>query len=226
MTVARRWMESYENQTGERPSFTAYIVNCLGEAIKTNDHLHAYLNWRKQLVIYEEVSIGAMIEIEREGSRVPMPFMFKKVNQKDYLEINEELRTAQRNPQDTQAANSIPILLAMPWLVRRMVYWMINRIPQWFRAYSSPVLVTAVGMFGSGSGWGIPKSSQTLTVTLGGITRKPAVHDGEIVIREILNMTISVNHDIVDGAPAARFASNLTALIEAGYGLGTLNQEV
>jgi hypothetical protein len=32
-------------------------------------------------------------------------------------------------------------------------------------------------------------------------------------------MTISFDHDIIDGAPAARFAERLKELIESGYGL-------
>jgi hypothetical protein len=32
-------------------------------------------------------------------------------------------------------------------------------------------------------------------------------------------MTISVNHDIIDGAPAARFTQRLKELIESGYAL-------
>ncbi len=35
-------------------------------------------------------------------------------------------------------------------------------------------------------------------------------------------MTLSFDHDIVDGAPAARFARRLKELIESGYGLGDL----
>jgi pyruvate/2-oxoglutarate dehydrogenase complex dihydrolipoamide acyltransferase (E2) component len=225
VTTARERMESYEQKTGEQPSFTAFIVKCLGDAIKIDDQLHAYLNWRGKLVIYEDVSIGAMIEIERDGTKVPMPYMFREVNLKDYLTLHEELRSAQRKPLDTQAGRSTPALLAAPGLIRRIVYWVINRVPQSFRPYSSPVLVTAVGMFGSGSGWGIPNPSQTLTVTLGGISAKPAIFEGEIRIREILNLTLSMNHDIVDGAPAARFASNLTQLIEAAHGLEALNLE-
>jgi pyruvate/2-oxoglutarate dehydrogenase complex dihydrolipoamide acyltransferase (E2) component len=225
VTAARRRMKSYENQTGDRPSFTAFVVNCLGEAIKTDDHLHAYLNWRGKLVIYEDVSIGTMIETVRDGIRAPMPYMFKEVNRKNYLTIHEELRAVQRNPLDTQAGRSTPTLLAVPGFIRRIVYWVINRVPQTFRTYSSPVLVTAVGMFGSGGGWGIPRPSQTLTVTLGGITAKPAVFEGEIRIRDILNLTLSINHDIVDGAPAARFSNELTKLIEVGYGLEALNLE-
>ena len=43
--------------------------------------------------------------------------------------------------------------------------------------------------------------------------------DGQIAIREYFSMTISFDHSIVDGAPAARFTGRLKELIESGYGL-------
>ena len=43
--------------------------------------------------------------------------------------------------------------------------------------------------------------------------------DGQIAIRDYLSLTISFDHDIIDGAPAARFTQRLKELIESGYGL-------
>jgi pyruvate/2-oxoglutarate dehydrogenase complex dihydrolipoamide acyltransferase (E2) component len=74
-------------------------------------------------------------------------------------------------------------------------------------------------MFGSGGGWGLALNSHTLAVTLGGIAEKPAVVDGQIVPRDLLSVTLSFDHDLVDGAPAARFARRFSELIEIGYGL-------
>jgi hypothetical protein len=54
---------------------------------------------------------------------------------------------------------------------------------------------------------------------VGGIGEKQVVVDGHAVVREYLSLTISVDHDIVDGAPAARFTRRLKELIESGYGL-------
>ena len=53
-----------------------------------------------------------------------------------------------------------------------------------------------------------------LGVTVGGIAQKPGVYEGEITIREYLHLTISFNHDVVDGAPAARFTQGLVEMIE------------
>jgi pyruvate/2-oxoglutarate dehydrogenase complex dihydrolipoamide acyltransferase (E2) component len=58
-----------------------------------------------------------------------------------------------------------------------------------------------------------------LGITLGGVAEKPAVVDGQIEVREYLSRTVSFDHDIVDGAPAARFTQRFKELIEAGYGL-------
>ena len=74
-------------------------------------------------------------------------------------------------------------------------------------------------MFGKGAGWGIPITQHTLDLTLGGIAEKPGVVDGQITIREYLSMTLSFDHTIIDGAPAARFTTRLKELIESGYGL-------
>ena len=83
----------------------------------------------------------------------------------------------------------------------------------------STVGISAVGMFGKSAGWGIPINDHTLDLTLGGIAEKPGVVDGHIAIREYLCMTLSFNHDLIDGAPAARFTERLKDLIESGYGL-------
>ncbi len=79
--------------------------------------------------------------------------------------------------------------------------------------------ITAVGMFGKGAGWGIPPALPTLMMTVGGIGEKPGVVDGHIAIRKYLSLTISFDHEIIDGAPAARFTERLKELIESGYGL-------
>jgi pyruvate/2-oxoglutarate dehydrogenase complex dihydrolipoamide acyltransferase (E2) component len=45
------------------------------------------------------------------------------------------------------------------------------------------------------------------------------VVDGRIEVRQMLDLTISFDHDVVDGAGAARFANTLKGLIENGTGL-------
>jgi pyruvate/2-oxoglutarate dehydrogenase complex dihydrolipoamide acyltransferase (E2) component len=62
-------------------------------------------------------------------------------------------------------------------------------------------------------------SSETLTVTIGGIALKPRLVEGHIQEREFLSLTVSFDHDIVDGGPAARFAHQFKELLVSGYGI-------
>ena len=112
---------------------------------------------------------------------------------------------------------SLPTLMLV--FIWRLLWWMICRYPRLQKKYGGTVGITAVGMFGRGSGWGIPTAAHTLDITLGGIGEKAVRVDDQLEFREYLSMTISVDHDIIDGAPATRFALRLKELIESGYGL-------
>jgi pyruvate/2-oxoglutarate dehydrogenase complex dihydrolipoamide acyltransferase (E2) component len=78
-------------------------------------------------------------------------------------------------------------------------------------------------MFGTGGGWGLPVPAHSLQITLGGIAEKPGVVNHQIAIREYLSVTISLDHDVVDGAPAARFTQCFKELVEHGAGLEHLS---
>ena len=91
--------------------------------------------------------------------------------------------------------------------------------PRWFKRFGGTVGMSSIGMFGPGGGWGIPIAPPTLMITIGGITTKPRYVTAQLQPRQLLDLTISVDHDIVDGAPAARFARRLAELVEQTNGL-------
>ena len=87
------------------------------------------------------------------------------------------------------------------------------------------VELNAIGMFGRRGGWGMHLPFHTLSIVVGGIARKPGVVAERIEIRDSLSLTINFDHDMIDGAPAARFTQQLSDLIESGYGLDDLMAE-
>ena len=91
----------------------------------------------------------------------------------------------------------------------------LRRSPQWLKSTAGTTLVTSVGMFGPGAGWAIGiLPLHTLCLTVGSVTVKPGVVDGRVEPRTFLAVTASVDHDIVDGAPAARFVRRLREIVE------------
>ena len=224
VTDAREYIREHERKTGEKLSFTAFIICCLSKAIEEHPHVHAYRDWRNRLVIYKDINITSMFEVEFPVKKTPMPHIFRTTNRKSFLQIHNELRTIQKKPHASEESKFMRWFLFLPAFLRRGFYWVVMRFPQRFRDNSSPVMVTAVGMFGNGGGWAITMPNFTLNIVVGGILKKPGVYKGEIVIREYLDMTVSIDHHVVDGAPAARFVQSLRTLLEAGYSLIDLEE--
>ncbi len=148
-----------------------------------------------------------------------MPSRIKAANRKTVREIHQEIRAAQ--VQDVEKV--VKWLQFLPALLFRPFFWGFSwigrRYPQVWKKFVGTVGITAVGMFGKGAGWGIPPALPTLMMTVGGIGEKPVLVDGQIALRDSLSLTISFDHDMIDGAPAARFTERLKDLIESGYGL-------
>ncbi len=185
--------------------------------MKQHPHAHAYRDWRNRLVIYDDINITSLFEAKFDGKKAPLPHVFRATNHKSYMQIHRELREVQTKPHASQGSNFMRWFLYLPAFLRRFFYWVVMRFPQRFRDRSSPVMVTAVGMFGTGGGYAITMPNFTLTIAVGGISEKPGVHQGEIAIREYLDLTVSIDHDVVDGAPAARFVQSFRSLLEAAY---------
>lgn len=65
--------------------------------------------------------------------------------------------------------------------------------------------ITNLGMYGIDAFTPIINLPQVAILGVGRIVEKPAVHDGQIAIRSLMTLSLTFDHRIVDGAPAAAF---------------------
>lgn len=225
VTRPRALLREHKEQTGESLSFTAFVLHCVGAAVAEDRLVHALCDWRGRLVLFEDVDVNTIVEVEIEGRRFPLAHVVRAANRRSVRDIHEEIRAVQANQDRQRSERNVRLLRAytrLPGPVRRLAYRAAALNPHWQKRIGGTVSVTAVGMFGQGGGWGIPIPLYTLNLTLGGIAWKPAVVDGQIVPREMLSVTLSFDHDVVDGAPAARFAARLRRLVEGAEGLASV----
>ncbi len=220
VTRARQSIRDHKANTGEALSFTAFLIACLGKAVDEHKAVQAYRKGSKHLVLFDEVDVETQIERETAGHEQNITYIIRAANRKTFREIHHEIRAAQ--VEDVAKARvgsqALQWLLFLPTFLFRFLYWM--RGPHVLKKYGGTVGTAAVGMFEDGAGWVIPIGHpQTLMMTVGGIGVKPGVVDGSIAIREYLSLTISLDHEMIDGAPAARFTRRLKELIQRGYGL-------
>ena len=57
-------------------------------------------------------------------------------------------------------------------------------------------------------------SLMSLEVIVGGMSQRPRVTDGQVTVRDVLDLTVAIDHNVVDGAPAARFAAEFREILE------------
>ncbi|MGB7964367.1 MAG: 2-oxo acid dehydrogenase subunit E2 [Propionicimonas sp.] len=65
------------------------------------------------------------------------------------------------------------------------------------------------------AGWGLSPGAGTLGVTIGGISRRLQWVAGEPAEQEVAHLTLAYDHDVINGAPAARFTARLLELLAA-----------
>ena len=228
VTRPRAVLRAYKVRAGESFSFTAFLARCLAKAVDEHKEVQALRKGGRWLVLFNDVDVYTVIEHTLAGEKYIIPYIIRRANRKSAKELHHEIRRAQEVDVINVVKQS-PIRF-LPAMLFRSFFWVFvwigRRDPRLWKNMAGTVGISAVGMFGNGAGWGIPAATPTtLTLTVGGIAAKPVAVDGHIAYREYLSLTISVDHDIVDGAPAARFTERLKELIESGYGLGDLGVE-
>ena len=220
ITAARQRLRQIKEQTGESLSFTGFIVYCASRAVQEDKHLHAYRDWRNRLVLFDDVDISLPVERRAKEQAEVLQIIIRSANRKSVREIHREIRRAQsKDFVETPLGRNLRWYTAVPAFVRRSLFRVGSRIPHLVKKMNGTVMVTSVGMFGRGAGWGIPLSGHTLCITVGGIVSRPALIGGQIVDKEHVCLTVTFDHDIIDGAPAARFIQRFRELMESGSGL-------
>jgi pyruvate/2-oxoglutarate dehydrogenase complex dihydrolipoamide acyltransferase (E2) component len=180
-----------------------------------------YLYNKKKLIIFDDINISIIVEKIIGDNRVPIPLVIEKANEKSALEITKEIENAKKQEISgndivlkKKTTYSEKLYYHLPGFIRRSVWKVMLKNPKLAFKKMGNVVVTSVGMMGRINGWFIHKSVHPVSFGIGSILKKPVVINNGIKIREMLNMTILVDHDVIDGAPMVRFLDDLTDYIE------------
>jgi pyruvate/2-oxoglutarate dehydrogenase complex dihydrolipoamide acyltransferase (E2) component len=107
----------------------------------------------------------------------------------------------------------------LPGFIRRWFWHYLTSHPRFAFNKMGNVAITSVGGLGGANAWFKPISVHPVCFGIGDIVKKPVVINDSIEIREILNMTILLDHDVADGMEMARFIKQLKNNIEQGVDL-------
>ena len=211
----RRLLKGYFEKTGVKLSFTAYIVYCLAQVIRDHPHLNSFIR-RNRLVSLDDLTISVLVEREFDGERVPEPASIKAAQRLTFLEISQRIREAgEYRGRGIGTESGRAWIRYLPGFLLRTFIRMADRNLKLAKEYGK-VAVTAVGMFSREPVWFIPHGSATVLITVGSIEKRQVLMENRYETREFLCITGSFDHDIVDGAPAARFMNQFLETVRSG----------
>jgi hypothetical protein len=223
ITETRRAIHRARRESGRPLSLTALIVATFARAIATDPAVQAFRKGHNKLVLFDDVDVTVLVEHVLDGERIPVPHIVRAAQGKSPGEIDRAIHEA-RNEEEpyARARRFMPLWLRLPAFFRRFVWTRLLADPHRRKRLTGTATVTAVGMFGKGGGWGIPFISHSICLTIGGVARRPGLgKDGLLETREIVCLTISVDHDVVNGAPIARLISRMRDQLETAEVLAT-----
>lgn len=212
---------------GYKVSFTAWLLTTIARSVELHPEAAGFLVSKRKLITFRDVNISLLVEKQVNNKKVPLPLMIEKVNQKSpeviTLEIEKALN-AEMTEKDIviqkRSARYENLYYSFPGFIRRMVWRIILKSPRFAFFKMGNMSVTSLAMMGKINGWFVHTSVHPLSFGVGSVIKKPLVVNDEIKIREVLNMTVLLDHDVIDGAPMVRFIKDLTKMIEGGEGFG------
>jgi pyruvate/2-oxoglutarate dehydrogenase complex dihydrolipoamide acyltransferase (E2) component len=194
-------------------------VFAVAKAVDEDRIMHAYRR-RNRIILFDDVDINTQIEVEVSGQRIVKSLLIRAANRKSFEQLSPEIRAGSAVTPVASGAIAGRWHSSLSRAPIRLLLWRaVMSNPIWFKRFGGTVGMSSIGMFGPGGGWGIPIAPPSLMITIGGIDTKPRYFDGSLQPREMVDVTLSVDHDLIDGATAARFARRLVEYIEADDGL-------
>lgn len=211
VTRASSWIEEAE----PRVSWTGFLIASVARAVAS----HPEVNTRKagnHLLSFDRVDIGATVERHWRGRTVLDIVVITEADQRSCAEVTDILHRAKYGPGQPHRSKGLTAqLVRLPGPLRRAAIRVAGTRPGVAATFGPAVGVTSIGMFSEGWGWAIPLAPLTVIATVGGVTERAVVRDGQVVARPMLPLTLSFDHAVIDGAPAARFTETLRSVVES-----------
>jgi pyruvate/2-oxoglutarate dehydrogenase complex dihydrolipoamide acyltransferase (E2) component len=182
--LRQRWNERLE-QEGQRISYLPFIIKAVVSALRAFPYFNARLDEEaEEILLLPEYHIGIAVDTP-DGLFVPV---VRDADQLTVREIGEEIYRLSTGARSRTLA---------PEDLRGSTFTITNMGPIG-GLFATPILnYPEVGILGVHQ-----------------IQRKPVVVGDEIAIRQVMTLTLSFDHRVIDGAMSVRFMNHLKRLIE------------
>lgn len=206
---------------GEKNSFTAFLLYIISQTLSEYPQIAAFLKNKREMIQFHDINISVIIEKQISGEKVPIPHIIEKAQTKNINQITteiEEVKNKELGENDLVLHRKTSfwekIYTYLPKWVRILFWKAALRNPKQAYSKMGNVAFTSLGTVGKISGWFQPISIHPVCFGVGSNVMKSKMIHGELKEREILHLSILMDHDVVDGVTMGRFIVELVRRIE------------
>ena len=185
VVALRREAKAKGEERGVKLTYLPFVIKALTPALREFPFLNSSLDDASgEIVLKRYYNIGIAVATE-EGLIVPV---VKDADRKDLLELASEIQALSGKAREGK--------LTLPEL------------------QGGTFTITSTGNIGGLMATPIVNHPEVAILGVHKITPRPMVLGGKIVIREMMNISLSFDHRVVDGAVGAAFANRMIRLLE------------
>ena len=186
LLAERAKMREVGEREGVRITILPFIMKAVAGALPRHPALNASLDEdREEILLKKKIDIGMAVDAD-DGLVVPV------VRNADAKSVIELAREIERLSEAARGGSLAPGDLA-----------------------GSTFTISSVGSIGGLFSYPIINVPEAAILAAHKIVTRPVVRDGEIVPREMMYLSLSFDHRIVDGGEATRFLNEVVGRIEA-----------
>ena len=169
---------------GARVSFTHLLVKAAAQAIRQHPMVNSSLV-EGEIRVYADINVGMAVALEDGGLVAPV---IRQADQKSIWQVAQEgVDLAERARTKRLTLDDMA---------------------------GGTFTVTNAGMYGTDFVTPLLTGAQSAALGVGRIVPKPVVREGQIVVRSMMGLSLTYDHQVLAGATAAQFFQTLEGLIE------------
>ena len=185
LVEAREKLKPRAEQRGVKLTYLPFVMKAVVAALKEHPVLNTSLDEENDEIVYKHYYDIGVATATDAGLMVPV---VEGVDGKGLLGIADDVTELAAKARDRSISRE--------------------------QLRGSTFSVTNFGAIGGEYATPIINYPETAILGLGEIKERPMVVDGEVVPRDVMTISLSVDHRVVDGADAARFANTLKEYLE------------
>jgi pyruvate/2-oxoglutarate dehydrogenase complex dihydrolipoamide acyltransferase (E2) component len=172
-------------KTGTRITYLPFLIAALGMALREHPRLNARVDAATgDLLVYRDQHVAIAVHTD-EGLVVPV---IRDVQQRNLMDLAREVERL------TTAARA-------------------QRLSREDLA-GGTISLTSLGAVGGVMGTPMLNTPQVAVVGVHRITQRPVIREGNVVARQMANLSLTLDHRYIDGYEGAQFAESVKKLLE------------